>query len=68
MKGYRTILVGLAMAIAPAALTYLMGVDWGKLVGPNGAMVIAGAITIGMRLITTTEVGSSESSAAKSGK
>jgi len=60
MKGYRTILVGLAMAIAPAALTHLAGIDWTQLVGPNGAMAMAGAITIAMRIITTTSVGSSK--------
>ena len=57
MKGYRTILVGLAMAIAPAAMTYLGGLDWTQLVGPNSAMAMAGAITIAMRIITTTPVG-----------
>ena len=60
MKGYRTILVGLAMAIAPAASTYLAGLDWTQLVGPNSAMAIAGAVTIAMRIITTTSVGSSK--------
>lgn len=57
MKGYRTILVGLAMAIAPAALTYLAGVDWTALVGPNGAMFVAGIVTIALRIVTTTPVG-----------
>ena len=59
LKGWRTIAIGLLMAIAPAALTYLAGVDWTHVVGPNGAMVIAGGITIGMRLITSTPVGKS---------
>jgi hypothetical protein len=57
MKGYRTILAGLAMAILPAGLTYLGGVDWTALVGPNGALAIAGAVTIVMRIITTTPIG-----------
>ena len=48
------------MAIAPAAFTYLAGVDWTSLVGPNAAMAIAGAITVGMRIITTTPPGVSK--------
>ena len=60
MKGYRTIIIGLAMAIAPAGLTYLLGVDWPSLVGPNAAMAIAGALTIAMRIVTTTPVGGSK--------
>lgn len=57
LKGYRTILVGLLVAIAPSALTYLAGIDWTEQVGPNVAMVIAGAITVAMRMITTTPPG-----------
>lgn len=57
LKGWRTIAVGLAMAIAPSALTYLGGVDWTKLIGPNGAMVAAGVVTVAMRLITNTGAG-----------
>jgi hypothetical protein len=57
MKGFRTIAVGFAMAIGPAALTYLLGLDWTKLVGPNAALFVAGLLQIGMRVITTTPVG-----------
>ena len=60
LKGYRTIAIGLLMAIAPAAFTYLAGVDWTSLIGPNAAMAIAGAITVGMRIITTTPPGVSK--------
>lgn len=59
MKGYRTILVGLAMAAIPPAVTYLLGLDWTTLVGPNAALVISGALTIVMRLVTNTPVGKS---------
>lgn len=59
LKGWRTIAIGLAMAIGPAALTYLAGVDWTKLVGPNAAMIIAGAVTVAMRIVTTTPMGKS---------
>lgn len=54
LKGWRTIGVGLLIAIAPTALQYLGGIDWTKIVGPNAALLIAGAVTVGMRLITTT--------------
>ncbi len=57
MKGYRTIAIGLAMAVIPPALTYLGGVDWTTAVGPNAAMVISGVLTIAMRLITSTPAG-----------
>ena len=60
LKGWRTVLIGVTMAAAPAALTYLAGVDWTKLIGPNGAMAVAGVITIVMRIVTTTPVGSAK--------
>lgn len=59
MKGWRTIAVGLAVAIAPAALQYLGGIHWESYVSPSIATLIAGALTVGMRVITTTPVGSS---------
>lgn len=60
MKGLRTIAVGFVMAAAPAGLAYLAGVDWTHYVSPTVAMVISGAVTIGMRLITDTPVGKAE--------
>ncbi|MDE2102516.1 MAG: hypothetical protein KGL39_35040 [Patescibacteria group bacterium] len=60
MKGYRTIFVGLLLAIGPAALQYLGGVDWNSLIGPSGAFVVAGMIQIALRFITTTPVGKSD--------
>ena len=59
MKGYRTILVGLALAIVPAALQYLGAVDWANLIGPTGAFVVSGLVAIAMRAITTTPMGKS---------
>ena len=58
-KGYRTIIVGLLIAIGPPALTYLLGLDWTKLVGPNAAMIVSGLLTVGMRVITSTPPGQS---------
>lgn len=60
MKGFRTIAFGLLTALAPVVLTYLAGVDWTAVVGPNLAMMIAGAVTIGLRFITTGPVATKE--------
>ncbi len=57
MKGYRTLLVGLALAIGPAALQYLGAIDWSQLVGPTGAFFVSGVVAILMRFVTTTPVG-----------
>lgn len=58
-KGWRTVGFGLALAVLPNALTYLAGVDWTKVVGPNAAAAIAGAVVIALRAITTTPIGKS---------
>lgn len=60
LKGWRTVLYGLAMAAGPSALTYLAGVDWTKLVGPNMAAVIGGIGVIVLRAVTNTSLGKSE--------
>lgn len=57
MKGFRTIGVGLCLAIGPAALDYLTGIDWSQHVSSQAAFVISGLLTIAMRCITTTRVG-----------
>ena len=57
MKGFRTILVGFIMAVGPTALNYLGGIDWTQHVSANAAAVVAGALTIALRCITTTPVG-----------
>ena len=57
MKGFRTIAVGLAMAVLPVALTYLAGVDWTQYVSPNIALLISSTVMIGLRTVTTTPVG-----------
>jgi hypothetical protein len=56
MKGYRTILVGLLMAIAPAGLGYLLSVNWNAYLSPEAAFAISGVLTIAMRVVTTTPV------------
>lgn len=57
MKGYRTILVGLVLAIGPAALQFLGAVDWSGLIGPTGAFFVSGVVAILMRFVTSTPVG-----------
>ena len=57
MKGYRTILIGLVLAIGPAALQFLGAVDWSALIGPTGAFFVSGVVAILMRFVTTTPVG-----------
>ncbi len=60
MKGYRTIVVGLVLAIGPAALQYLGAIDWAAVVGPTGAFFVSGLVAILMRFATTTPVGKPE--------
>lgn len=56
MVGYRTILIGLLMAIGPAAVGYLAHVDWSFL--PSwAAFLISGLVMVAMRYFTTTPVG-----------
>ena len=63
MKGYRTILVGLVLAIGPAALQFLGAVDWSGLIGPTGAFFVSGVVAILMRFFTTTPVGKPDATA-----
>jgi hypothetical protein len=58
MKGFRTVLYGLAVATVPSALVYLGGVDWTQFgISPSVAAVI-GAGIVGFRAYTTTAIGS----------
>lgn len=57
LVGYRTIIMGLLVAIGPSALQYLTGVDFTKMLGPTWGPVAAGVIMILMRLVTKTPVG-----------
>ena len=59
MKGWKTVIFGLGMAIVPVGLTYLAGIDWTQYVSPTWAPVVAGAITILLRAMTTTPIGKS---------
>ena len=57
-KGWRTVLVGLVLAIGPEALQYLSGIDWNALIGTKGAFLVSGLVTIALRGVTTGPVGS----------
>lgn len=59
MKGYRTYIIGFLIAIGVPGLTYLSGLDWTHLVGPNAALFISGALMIALRSITNTPPGQS---------
>lgn len=59
MKGWKTVLFGLLLAIGAPAFHYLAGVDWTAIAGPVWGPIIVGAIVIGLRAITTTPVGQS---------
>jgi hypothetical protein len=57
LKGWRTIIIGLVIACAPSAITYLASVDWTQYVGPNAALFVSGLIAVAMRCVTTGPVG-----------
>ena len=57
MKGLRTVLLGMFMAVVPVALQYLAGIDWTTLVSPTWAPVIAGGAVILLRYFTDTAIG-----------
>lgn len=56
LTGFRTIIVGLAIAVGPVALNYLAGIDWKVYVPADWAPIVTGAIMIAMRLVTTGPV------------
>ena len=58
LKGYRTFIIGLGLAIAPSAITYLSGLDWNAIIGPTGAFFVSGLLMTAMRFFTSTPPGS----------
>ncbi len=64
LTGFRTVLVGLVVAVGPAALSYLTSIDPVKTFGlsPTAGAII-GALMIGLRAITNTTVLTSTSPA-----
>lgn len=57
MKGWKTVLFGAFMAVAPVLLNYLAGVHWTDYVSPEWAGVIVGIIVIALRAVTNTPIG-----------
>jgi hypothetical protein len=57
LTGFKTLIFGAAVAVAPSLLTYLGGVDWTTIgISPTAGGVI-GAVIIGLRTMTSTPVG-----------
>jgi threonine aldolase len=59
IKGWKTVGFGLLMVVAPAALTYLGGIDWTSIGVSPGVAAAIGAVIIGLRAITSTSIGKS---------
>ncbi len=57
MKGYRTLALNGAMVAGAALLQWAAGVDWSQYVSPTVAVIVAGAVNIAMRFVTTGPVG-----------
>lgn len=63
MKGFRTIIVNIAVAALPLAcelLAFLDVFDWRSVLPPESAgwlILLVGLLNIGLRFITTTPVG-----------
>jgi hypothetical protein len=56
MNGFKTILIGAAMAIIPAATQYFGTIDWNAVLPAPWGMVVGGVVMIVMRYITTTPI------------
>jgi hypothetical protein len=54
LKGWRTFLIGLGLAVAPSALTYLSGIQWDHYIGATGAFFVSGVLMLAMRFVTDT--------------
>ena len=55
LAGFKTILIGAALAVVPSITDYFAIVDWSFL-GAKGALIASGVTMIVLRLITTTAV------------
>lgn len=60
LKGWKTVIFGLLLAIAPAGLSYLAGIDWSHFLSPSFAFFISGVLTLLLRVVTTTAIGRKE--------
>lgn len=58
MKGFKTVIFGLIVAIGPATIAYLGGIDWVSIgISPTIASALGLAI-IALRAVTSTPIGS----------
>ena len=48
---------GLLLVVVPPALQYGIDYDWSQIVSPTAAIVITGAITIALRVVTSGAIG-----------
>ena len=60
MTGFRTLLFNGLMVVAAALLPWLAGIDWTQYVSPTVAVIVGGAINIGLRFVTKTPVGKAQ--------
>lgn len=56
LQGFRTVLIGALMAVAPALTEYLGAVKWEDFMSPTTAFFVSGAIMMGLRFITNSGV------------
>lgn len=57
MKGYRTLAFNGVIVALGALLPWVAGIDWTQYVSAPTAALIVGAANIGLRLVTSTAVG-----------
>jgi hypothetical protein len=54
MTGFKTVIIGLLMAVLPVATQYMGAIDWNTLLPAPWGMVAGGVVMIVMRYFTTT--------------
>lgn len=57
MKGYKTVIAGLFVALVPPGLEYFASIDWTQYVSPQIAPVIVGCLFVVLRAVTNTPLG-----------
>lgn len=57
LTGFRTVILGGVVAVAPAVLTYLGGVDWTEYGVSPAFGAVLGALIIWLRVITKAPIG-----------
>lgn len=57
MKGFRTVIFGVAVAVIPSALDYLAGVQWTSFGISPGMGAAIGVAIVGLRAATNSAIG-----------